>query len=446
MLLGLAAPLLLYAATGSPTAALGLALFTLLGSALLVPETTVFLTLLAASLFGADYIAGQVTGIPFRLSFPGVLALVCLAAGLASVARRRNSFSFSWSALAATALAFAWLVSGALNSPAGVAAMVKHALAGSLPAAGALAGIALLCTTRRGQSAALWGLFGAGMAASASAFAEALLGRNLLLELGMRIGEVGQLAFRPVRFGFTRVSGAFDHPIMLGTFLGLAILVTLELVRQKRLPLAIGIAAIAVQFAAQLLTVSRGPVLATVGVVCLWVLLALPLSRSVRIALAFLMFAAIVGIALNARIADLVRPSATGLGASTQYRLDLTHALLSRLGAASLLGSDSSSEGGLLNDFQSLDSEPAYLLSSQGIVGLALFLALLVGPLARGGAAGLSRRYVWLVALYILVVGATVAFFGLLVPYLFAVLALSWSGPEPYEPERQSASQPLTRV
>ena len=83
-----------------------------------------------------------------------------------------------------------------------------------------------------------------------------------------------------------------------------------------------------------------------------------------------------------------------------------------------------------LPGFRSLDNEIAYLGLSRGLLGLTVFGAFLAVPLVgvavRCGSLVLSRQYVVLNVVFIIVVGAAVAYFGVLMFYLFVVFALCW--------------------
>jgi len=393
------------------------------------PEFVVALVLSATSVFGADYFSVRVAGLPFSLGFPEALGILCLLAGVAATLRRSTRVSFPSATLAALGLAAAWLVAAALSSPASVGSMLRYALAAGIPGAGALAGAAMLSATRRGQIAILSGLFAAGLLASISAFVEAILGRNLVVELGLRMGDQPLALSGLARLGIQRVSGAFDHPILLGVFIGLTIMVTMELMRQGKLSVRTGLVLLLLQFSAQVLTVSRAPILATLMMASMWMLARLGASRGVRAAL-------FVVVALSLASMTLLVPAegygsgwqASGhLDANTAYRIGLTRALAARIASAPLLGSTQPTKASnLLPGFVSLDNEPAYLLASGGLFGLLILTVLLLEPLVHGGTKGLSSMYVRSSVLLLLLVGTTVAFFGLLVPYMFVVLGLTW--------------------
>lgn len=407
------------------------------------PEFAVALVLSATSVFGADYFSARVAGLPFSLGFPEALGIVCLLAGVAATLRRHTPVKLSSATLASLGLAAMWLVVAALSSPGGVSSMLKYALAAGIPGAGALAGAALLCTSRRGQIAVLSGLFAAGVLASVSAFVEAILGRNLVVELGLRMGDQPPVLSGLARLGIGRVSGAFDHPILLGVFIGLAIMVTMELMRQGKLSVRTGLVVLLVQFAAQVLTVSRAPILATLMMVSMWMISRLRATWGVR-AVVFVVVA--LSLASMTLLVPVEGYSAGWLGsghldANATYRVALTEALVSRLASPPLRGSTQPTKSSnLLPGFVSLDNEPAYLLASGGLFGLLILTVLLLEPLVHGGTEGLSSIYVRSSVLLLLLVGATVAFFGLLVPYIFVVLGLTWGRLAPLEEEALSCS------
>jgi hypothetical protein len=212
-------------------------------------------------------------------------------------------------------------------------------------------------------------------------------------------------------------------------------LATLELWRVGRLTRHWALALFAVQFIGVLLTVSRGPIFAAILTVGVWVLAAqrVKATQRLRIFAITLIGVALVLVAVPGGALDLIRPSQTNLGVDTQYRIDLSRSVLEQAGSATLLGTPERSASDLLTNFQSLDSEPAYLLVTHGLIGAAAFALLLLGPLFVVSHAAStprpSRLFAYLTILLVAFTSLTVAFFGALTTYVWVALALAWSLP-----------------
>jgi uncharacterized membrane protein YhaH (DUF805 family) len=173
-------------------------------------------------------------------------------------------------------------------------------------------------------------------------------------------------------------------------------------------------------------------------VISLWTLSVRDLRTTARTMILAVVFVASLlamwQIGLQGGPGGLISSPQSGLGANTQFREVLTRQVISKASAATLFGTppqDNPSD--LFTGFQSLDSQPANLLDRWGLFGAAVFAVLLFGP-----AVAVSRRpiksrgarsFAYLVPIYIALVGTTVAFFGLFVPFVFAAMALTWTMP-----------------
>src|SRR5665647_3707958 len=96
-----------------------------------------------------------------------------------------------------------------------------------------MAGVVQVAQTARGRRAVLFGLAVGSVVAALYGVFTVIAGQNPVLELGVRQGAQTDFIVSTARFGFARAVGAFSHPIMLGTFLGLGGLAALELARLK---------------------------------------------------------------------------------------------------------------------------------------------------------------------------------------------------------------------
>jgi hypothetical protein len=223
----------------------------------------------------------------------------------------------------------------------------------------------------------------------------------------------------------------------MATFMGLCILSTLELARERRLPDLVAVSLILLQFVGQFATLSRIPILATLAVVALWSLTTRSMRASLRVALVLaLCVATLVGLTQvgvgTTRVWTLFQTSGTETGRSEQYRLDLVKVFASRLGQVGFFGtSDPESSRILPSNFTSIDNEPIFVSITRGYIGFATLTAFVCGPAL---AALLDRRrrlankpLPVFGALYLLATGANVAFFGLLLPYVFIFVSLMWS-------------------
>jgi hypothetical protein len=393
----------------------------------------------AAGALAADYFTGRVPGFPLSVSGPIVVSLLLFLCGLAALLRQESHFTLDRFTIVPLLAAGFWLADNLLSSWGLLPNPVASAWAAAFPSSVLIVGVIALASSDRGRASLLWGFFTAGVTASTLAFAEIALGRNFFVELGIRVGPAArQWQFPLTRLGLLRTSGAFDSPILLGSLLGLTTLATLELYRSHRLGYVPTVLCVVVQFAALLTTVSRGPIIATVLVISLWTLSVRDLRTTARTMILAVVFVASLlamwQIGLQGGPGGLISSPQSGLGANTQFREVLTRQVISKASAATLFGTppqDNPSD--LFTGFQSLDSQPANLLDRWGLFGAAVFAVLLFGP-----AVAVSRRpiksrgarsFAYLVPIYIALVGTTVAFFGLFVPFVFAAMALTWTMP-----------------
>jgi hypothetical protein len=237
---------------------------------------------------------------------------------------------------------------------------------------------------------------------------------------------------------------------MLGTFLGLGCLAALELARLRAIRDRTAALIVIVAFAGQIATVSRGPIVATFGCVALWIVFGRAMSTrwrvSVTVGIAVIVVGALWLGGLQGEVGSLFGTSSGDpLAGSTRYRIELAKVLVERLPHTPILGFPNPETAVFLPGFRSLDNEIAYLGLTRGLLGLAVFGTMLVVPLfacaLRRGPLVLSRPYVVLSIVYILLVGAAVAFFGLLMFYLFVVLALCWVAIAAPSPEEGAATE-----
>lgn len=382
----------------------------------------VMVALLVAGVFAASYLE-----LVPPLSGPVLLSVLALVCGLGVSFRTRFDFVGRPLVLVALGLAGLWMLGAVLvgRTTEGVA----------LTGLATMAGVVQVAQTARGRRAVLFGLAVGSVVAALYGVFTVIAGQNPVLELGVRQGAQTDFIVSTARFGFARAVGAFSHPIMLGTFLGLGGLAALELARLKAIKDRTAVLFVVVAFSGQLATISRGPIVATLGSIAIWIVFGRRMSLRWRVCATAGVAALVVGAlwlgGLKGDVGSLFGTSAgDALAGSTQYRIELAKALVQRLPHAPLLGFPNPDTATFLPGFRSLDNEIAYLGLTRGLLGLAVFGALLVVPIyasaVRRGPLVLSRLYVVLSMSYLMVVGGTVAYFGLLVFFLFVVLALCW--------------------
>lgn len=376
---------------------------------------------LVAGVFAASYLEPVP---PF--SGPVLLSVLILACGIGASLRTGFAYLARPMQLWLLALVCLWMLGAVLigKPTEGVA------LTGCAATLGAL----MLGQSARGRRAVLLGLACAAVLASLVGLFTVITGWNPFYEYGLRVG--GQTSI-PVRFGLTRAMGAFTHPIMLGTFLGLGVLAALELARLGAVKERVAVLIVLVAFVGQLATLSRGPVVATMGCVAIWVVAGRRMSLRWRVcaivAIAAIVIAALWAVGIQDNVGSLFGTSATDpLASSTRYRPELIRALLDRLPHAPLLGFAKPETNDFLPGFVvSYDNEAAYLIVTRGLLGLGVFSLLLLVPLGasilRRSPLALSRLYVVLTVGFVMTMGVSEAFWALFMPYLFAAVGLCWA-------------------
>ena len=372
------------------------------------------------------FAAAYIQPVPL-FSGPVAVSVLIFMCGL-GVSLRTHFRFVAWPlALVGIGLSFLWMLGAVLNGrpTEGVA----------LTGVATMAGVVQLGQTARGRRAALFGLAAGAVVASLFGIFTIVTGRNPIADYAAGQGQDLSVLDTTARFGLARAVGAFSHPIMLGTFLGLGCLAALELARLKAIRDRTAALIVIIAFVGQIATVSRGPIVATLGCVSLWVVFGRQMTTRWRVGITLgivvLVAAALWVGGLQGDVGSLFGTSSSDpLAGSTRYRLELVKVLIQRLPHAPILGYPNPETAVFLPGFRSLDNEIAYLGLSRGLLGLAVFGALLAVPLVgvavRRGPLVLSRQYVVLNVVFIIVVGAAVAYFGVLMFYLFVVFALCW--------------------
>lgn len=393
--------------------------------------------LLVAGVFAAAYLKPVP---PF--SGPVLISVLIFVCGLGVSLRTRFDFVDWPLALTAMGLACLWMLGSVLVG------RVTEGVA--LTGLATMAGVMQLGQTARGRRGALFGLAVGSVIAALYGLFTVITGQNPIVAFAVSRGTDLSVLEAGPRFGFGRAVGAFSHPIMLGTFLGLGCLAALELARLKAIKDRTAALIVVIAFSGQIATISRGPVVATLGCVALWVVFGRPMSRRWRVIVTIGIAALVVGAlwlgGLQGDVGSLFGTSAGDpLAGSTRYRIELAKALAQRLPHTPLLGFPNPDTAVFLPGFRSLDNEIAYLGLTRGLLGLAVWGALLAVPLfvcaRRRGPLVLSRQYVVLSIVFVALVGAAVAYFGLLMFYLFVVLALCWVAVAAPSPEESAAAE-----
>ena len=196
---------------------------------------------------------------------------------------------------------------------------------------------------RPGRRAALLGLAVGAVVASLFGILTIVTGRNPIADYAASQGQDLSVLDTTARFGLARAVGAFSHPIMLGTFLGLGCLAALELARLKAIRDRTAALIVIIAFVGQIATVSRGPIVATLGCVSLWVVFGRQMTArwrvGVTVGIVVLVGAALWLGGLQGDVGSLFGTSSSDpLAGSTRYRLELVKVLVQRLPHAPILG------------------------------------------------------------------------------------------------------------
>lgn len=394
-------------------------------------------TLIVAGVLFPDYIGAHIQGSGVVLHGRLLLSLLLLYVGLIATRANRSSHvrHVQW---AVVILAGIWLLSAFVASSGDIADRLQTTTYLALPDVAALVGATLLACAPGGRRRLLLALTIAGVVAAGLAVTEFLTQRNPLLELGLTM-DLGADEWKklPLRFGLARSAGAFGHPIELGVVLGMCLIATLESARVRALPTGVAMAAAGIMFAGQLTTISRGPILGTLAAVALWTVWARPINVRWRVAtfvvVVGLTFAAVSQANVESGLAGFIDTGeeTENMGGTAEHRLMLTESFLQELASPSLAGTLEVTSSTVGREFVTIDHEGLYLLVGRGLVGLAVFGVLLLFPvvydLRRIGLGVTREPHATLSAVYLIVTGATVAFFGPLQTYMWVTIAIMWS-------------------
>ena len=401
------------------------------------PMSVASVTIVAGMML-PDYIGTRMGGFGVVLNGRFACSLLLLYLGLIATRDHRSPHvrHVQWGV---TVLAIVWLASTFLATSGSLSTRVEIATAAAVPDVAALIGGVLLACAPGGRRRLVIALVAAGSLASVAALAEFATQRNPLLEIGVGFGlGADQWAELPARFGLLRSAGAFGHPIELGVVLGMTLLAALEAARMRALPTWFAMSATTLMFCGQLTTLSRGPVIGSLAAITLWTLWARPLSARWRVGV-FVVVVSITLVAVGQANLDkgLVSFVDTGeetstLGGTAEHRVLLTQEFFEALPTSSLTGSvDVRNDTTVGREFVTVDHEGLYILLGRGLLGLLSFGLILLWPvfydLRRIGIGVTREPYASLSAVYLVVTGATVAFFGPLQTYMWLTLAIMWS-------------------
>lgn len=390
---------------------------------------------LVSGVFAADYLVWSGSTSPSGLETGLVLPVVLLlATGAGSLLAYGMQPEVRLHASIAALLGVAWFL-----APLGLqAGGLRYLVASSGLQTIALLGSLAVSSSLPGRIALLRAWVIAGATAAVAAVVEFALVRNPILEYAVSAGSESarQWLEVPERFGFRRAALGFGHPLLLGAFLGMAMLATLELSRRGRLSERWAAALVLLELGGIATTVSRGPVAAALASLLLWAALARRMKTWRRVVLVGLAAATVAiafwGIALSTDMVSLVRPSESELGQTSQHRFSLAQAFVSELRDASVFGTEDVRSDKVVREFSgTLDNEGLYLIVSRGISGLLTLTALALAPAALALRRLRSNRDAMVFPLvagaYLLLTGVNVAFFGQLLPFVFVFSGLLWT-------------------
>lgn len=379
------------------------------------------------------YVYVKIPRIPVLLNGSFLMALVLAACALSLVLATRPAGLRVRVPASALAFAYAWFLVALANlGPSGLRETVAYAVAVTFVPLTTFLAVLVICSTVRGRLCILDGLCIGGAVAGLLGFVESLAHRNPLREFGIGAGLTFENSMS--RFGFSRAEGAFSHPILLGAFLGIAMLATLELIRVRRVGLYLGLTIMVAQFIGMLATVSRGPMLSILSVLAFWGIFATSMSLRRRVFLA-VPVALILAIGLSqANVTDI----GAFIGSSqerplgvVQPRLRLYDIAIAALPSATAFGIPYGQAVTLAGEARSLDAEPVHLLVTRGLAGLAVFTAAVLWVIGRsftkGGRARGTTAFTALGGLFLMLAGVSVAFFDSFYVYVFVFLGLLWA-------------------
>jgi hypothetical protein len=262
-----------------------------------------------------------------------------------------------------------------------------------------------------------------GVAVSAIAVWEVVAGGNPFLH-GPVNEALARWAVNVHRGGVIRAAATFGHPIALGSFLVAPIVIAFAQERWRVLTvLAIG----------ELLTLSRGPWIATIVAVVLYASLTRGLHRLWLIGVALIIAGLFVGPVRHVVSASF--QSGTVEQANATYRTQLIGSAFDSLTVWGNPRPDTQPSF-LLSELRPTDmtSEPALIASKQGLSGLIVWLALL-GALVAATITSWRRRTYFLLPLAVAAIGMWVAMLSVALITTFAVtfwlivacVATAWS-------------------
>jgi len=426
-----------FAAFQSPLLALGGAAFLFASALALWRPRTILPVVLCGGVFAADYLSPPAWPLSVEIDGLRVTLAILLFCGLGALINSGIDRPVrSYVALAAL-LALGWfMVPLGIDTSGHPGTALSSLLSRSAVEVTAMLSVLAVCGTVKGRVAALRGLAAAGGVAAIAAIGELGLGRNPLLDLASDGSRVQIWLDVTERFGLHRAALGFGHPLLLGVFLGIAMLATLELARRGALAEGWAVALVALQGLGLLATLSRGPLLAAVACLCLWAIGARKMQKW-RQAVLIVIVAASIGMAVwsvgfGGNAEEFVRPSATEMGRTSQHRVSLVSAFFSEVRTGAMFGVFDVADTVVAKRFgQTLDNAGLYEYKLRGLSGLMLMTALLLGPavvmLFRPSVPRQQRLFPVLLGLFLLMAGANVAFFGQLLPYLMAAAAVAWA-------------------
>jgi len=384
--------------------------------------------------FAPDYLRARLPFTVLPLNGSLVLAAVLLVAGVVVVLRRPRP-ALGWWAIVPIAVALAWLLGPLAVARGGVELRIHYAFNLSVVEVCVLVGAVLISSTAPGRLSLLRGFSWAGALAGAAAMFETLAGKNVFLSVGMKLdpGLTSIWYVVPRRLGLWRASVAFGHPIELGVFLGLGVIATLELARRRVIGRRTAIALIVLMAGGMAVTISRGPVVALLVVVLCWALVARRMVWLRRATLAVVVLATAVftlgTVATQTDVVGLFAPGPSEPGITSEHRYALTSAFFAELQRAPVFGYVDPDKTSVAQAFGTVDHEGLYILLGRGLFGLAVFSLLFAIPfvaaLLRRGRME-SRLVSLAIPIYVVLCGMSVAFFGLLVPFVMVAAGLAW--------------------
>jgi len=415
----------------SPVLGFAAALFLVLAVAALMRPFVIAGTALAIGALLPEYLGVKTQLFPAPISLPlavAVLLGVCAAAVAVSDPRRHRPFA---QRVVPLVFAVLWVGGSMLGGQGGWQSRVSHGLAVSLAGAVVAVSLGVITAREQGRLAVSWGVAIAGVIAAAYGAVEFLTDQNVLLNAGVSANpSLAAYLTVPVRFGIHRVSGAFSHPIMFSIMLGLAVICVIGLMQQRRIPRLTAGLLVVFMGAVDVVTVSRAPILACLGVCAAWFISQRLASHRTRWLAVGSLAAILAAGALLANSVGVFRGwldplTGTEAGTSLAYRIRLAQALYAEFAHASAFGSANADTNTLLAGFKSLDNQIANLLVSRGYAGLGAYALLSLSPLFSVRRLSSQSIFGLAIALFIAVVALTVAVFGSVQLYVFSGLSLA---------------------